>query len=169
MKIFWKILLVLLILVWMGFIYFLSSVPGQESNIKSKAMIQKAIEKEVGKKEVTEEEHQKQVQKLVNKINAPLRKVVHAVVYIILAILIGVACKVYGSKKWMYISFPIVLSFLYACTDEIHQRYVVGRSGKVSDVVIDTCGAIIGLVILQVCIVIKNKIKEQKGTLCNTD
>ena len=163
MKIFWKILLVLLILVWMGLIYFLSSVPGQESNIKSKAMIQKAIEKEVGvgKKEVTEEEHQKQVQRLVNKINAPLRKVVHAVVYVILSILIGIACKVYGSKKWMYISFPVMIAFLYACTDEIHQRYVVGRSGKVSDVLIDTCGAVIGLLILQAFCVIKNKLKKR--------
>ncbi len=164
MKKIWKILSIVLILIWMGFIYFLSDMPAQESNNKSKAMIQKVVEKEVEaqKKENTEEENKKQIQRVVNKLNAPLRKVVHAVVYIVLALLIGVACKIYNSKKWMYISFPIVISFLYACTDELHQRFVSERSGKVSDILIDTCGAVIGMLILQVVIVIKNKIKKDK-------
>lgn len=35
--------------------------------------------------------------------------------------------------------------FLYACLDEIHQTHVPGRSGQFSDVIIDMCGALIGI------------------------
>ena len=42
----------------------------------------------------------------------------------------------------------IFLAFLYACTDEIHQLFVPGRSGEIKDVCIDTCGAFIGALIV---------------------
>lgn len=41
----------------------------------------------------------------------------------------------------------VVLSFVFAVTDEIHQAYVPGRSGEVGDVLIDTLGATIGAVL----------------------
>ena len=43
----------------------------------------------------------------------------------------------------------ILLAFLicglYAISDEIHQLYVQGRSGQVSDVLIDSSGALVGI------------------------
>lgn len=41
-------------------------------------------------------------------------------------------------------------SFLYALTDELHQRFVPGRSGELRDVFIDTSGAFTGLVLLSI-------------------
>ena len=41
----------------------------------------------------------------------------------------------------------IVLTALYASTDEFHQLFVPGRSGQVRDVLIDSCGAAIGVLI----------------------
>jgi VanZ family protein len=40
----------------------------------------------------------------------------------------------------------LVLSALYASTDEFHQLFVPGRQSQVSDVILDTCGA--GFVLL---------------------
>ena len=37
-----------------------------------------------------------------------------------------------------------MLSFLYACSDEFHQFFIAGRSAQFTDVMIDTCGALIG-------------------------
>ena len=34
----------------------------------------------------------------------------------------------------------LVLSFLYACSDEFHQRFVPGRAGRFTDVMIDSAG-----------------------------
>lgn len=45
------------------------------------------------------------------------------------------------SAAWVFCVF-------YACTDELHQYFVPGRSAQVSDVMIDSCGALIGCVFI---------------------
>ena len=35
---------------------------------------------------------------------------------------------------------------LYAISDEIHQTFVPGRSGQISDVILDTSGALLGII-----------------------
>ena len=42
----------------------------------------------------------------------------------------------------------ILSSFLYACTDEIHQLFVPGRSGQFTDILVDTLGASFGCAFL---------------------
>lgn len=44
--------------------------------------------------------------------------------------------------------FALCSSFLYACTDEIHQLFVPGRSGQFTDVLVDTLGAFCGCLLL---------------------
>ena len=41
----------------------------------------------------------------------------------------------------------LLISMLYACTDEFHQHFVPGRSCEVRDVLIDTAGALIGILV----------------------
>ena len=48
---------------------------------------------------------------------------------------------------------------LYACTDEIHQLFVPGRSGMIRDVFIDSIGGIIGISIIS----IYENIKKRKS------
>jgi len=44
---------------------------------------------------------------------------------------------------------------LYACSDEFHQLFVIGREGSIKDVILDTSGGMMGMLIVY----IKNKIK----------
>ena len=55
----------------------------------------------------------------------------------------------------------ILFSFLYACTDELHQIFVPGRSAQFRDVLIDTLGASFGTIITYLIIKLFNKIKTQ--------
>ena len=48
----------------------------------------------------------------------------------------------------LFIIIPLTLSALYSVSDEIHQLFVSGRSGEVLDVFIDSCGALIGIMIM---------------------
>lgn len=41
-----------------------------------------------------------------------------------------------------------LLSVAYALSDEVHQRFVAGRSGSITDVVVDAVGAGVGLVLV---------------------
>ena len=46
-------------------------------------------------------------------------------------------------SKWAF-GLSLMLCFLYACSDEFHQFFIAGRSAQFTDVMIDTCGALIG-------------------------
>ena len=57
------------------------------------------------------------------------------------------------------------LTAFYACTDEFHQLFVPGRAGLLSDVLIDSLSAVLGLVVfllLQKFVVWFYRRKERK-------
>lgn len=74
-----------------------------------------------------------------------IRKSAHVVAFAILTFLIFQSLRPYTKKVYRY---SFLLSFLYACTDEIHQYFIPGRSALVTDVLIDSIGIIIALLIL---------------------
>lgn len=53
-----------------------------------------------------------------------------------------------------------VFCIFYAATDELHQYFVPGRSAQVSDVALDSCGALIGCMIV---FIIRLAIARAKG------
>ena len=48
-------------------------------------------------------------------------------------------------KKTVILSF--LFSVLYASSDEFHQTFVAGRDGNIVDVVIDSSGALVGILL----------------------
>ena len=76
-----------------------------------------------------------------------VRKAAHISAYFILGILLFNLLKEYGLGVKKMIFACIAIAMLYACTDELHQMFVPGRSGEVRDVLIDTAGAALGVVV----------------------
>lgn len=74
-----------------------------------------------------------------------VRKAAHISAYFVLGILIYSLLKEYRSHIKHLVIASIALSMLYACTDELHQMFVPGRSGEARDVLIDTAGAAAGV------------------------
>jgi VanZ family protein len=87
--------------------------------------------------------------------NFVVRKCAHFTEYMILALLAFNVIKLYFNVKQVAI-LTIVFVFLYACSDEIHQLFVLGREGAVRDVIIDTCGGIVLVLIRLSVYYIKN-------------
>lgn len=73
-----------------------------------------------------------------------IRKAAHITEYFILCFFIYEALKLDFSDKLLYI-LSILVTFFYSATDEFHQLFVVGRSGQIKDIFIDTTGAVIFL------------------------
>ena len=72
---------------------------------------------------------------MVDELNKPLRKVMHASVYFVLAMLLfNFILSLELKKAYLKFILPIVIVFLYACSDEYHQTFVAGRSGEWRDV-----------------------------------
>lgn len=76
-----------------------------------------------------------------------VRKAAHFTEYFILYLLIFNALYNDFNKKTSLL-FSLFFVFLYASTDEYHQLFVPGRSGKFRDVLIDTSGGALGLIIM---------------------
>jgi len=68
-------------------------------------------------------------------------KTLHLLEYALLAILVFYA--------FLHRKNTLIIAYLYALSDEIHQTFVVGRSGRLKDTFIDLVGIIIGLLILK--------------------
>jgi VanZ family protein len=67
-------------------------------------------------------------------------KVYHFLIFSLLSLFIGVAI-IRGRIKYKYfILIAILISTLYATTDEIHQFFVPGRTAALGDVLIDSLG-----------------------------
>ncbi len=85
-----------------------------------------------------------------------LRKSAHIFEYFVLTILF------YGTfedqKHRIFIT--ILATFFYACTDEIHQLFVEGRSGAIIDVGVDMIGCIIAMIII---VMIRYWYKKKEG------
>ncbi|MFV0395606.1 MAG: VanZ family protein [Coprobacillaceae bacterium] len=74
-----------------------------------------------------------------------IRKTAHILEYAILTWLVFQTIKPYS--KYVYqLSFIIAIG--YACTDELHQYFIPGRTALITDVFIDSIGIIIILLIL---------------------
>ena len=53
-----------------------------------------------------------------------------------------------GASTKAQIIAPWLIGTAYAVTDEIHQSFVPGRSCEVRDIVIDSCGVLVGALIV---------------------
>ncbi len=81
--------------------------------------------------------------------NFLVRKCAHLFEYAVLFILVHWACRriffaPYSSSKKAALALALTLSFSYALTDEWHQAFVAGRSASWQDILIDSCGIMIG-------------------------
>lgn len=76
-----------------------------------------------------------------------IRKGAHMAEFAILALLLYVWLERWQISQQRRYWAAAVLAALYACTDELHQLFVPGRAGRVSDVLIDSVGAVVGLAV----------------------
>ncbi|MCS7231410.1 MAG: VanZ family protein [Elusimicrobiota bacterium] len=77
-----------------------------------------------------------------------LRKIAHILEYAILGILFKNAFFVsFNIKEFNSDFFSFILSFIYAVSDEIHQKFVPGRHFALSDIGIDGIGIILGIIL----------------------
>lgn len=88
-----------------------------------------------------------------------VRKAAHLTLYTVLGSLIYLALFSEGWNVGKTLKYAWVLLVLYAISDETHQLFVAGRSGEMRDVLIDSIGGSLG--ILVTCLFI-HRIKQKK-------
>jgi len=143
---------IILIVIWLFVIFSFSSDDSKESLKKSNQVIIKTAEI-ITQKELT----QKEQDQLINKYIVIVRKSAHFFLYFTLGILVFLLAKKICGLKPVTIIYTIIFCILYASTDEIHQLFTNGRTARLFDVFIDTCGALLSISICYTFCIIRQK------------
>ena len=140
-----------LVILWACFIFYMSGMDTTESNTKSKGTLNQIVEKTVettNRMGITDKHpSENRMKEFIDKYNYLFRKFAHASEYFILTILLLVALKNSGVVGKKIFIFALLICFIYSCTDEYHQTFVIGRTGQFSDCLVDTLGGFIGCAI----------------------
>ena len=78
-------------------------------------------------------------------IHKVVRKIGHIVEFFILGVVSFLLALSYNLSVKRSIIISLAFCTFYAVTDEIHQLFVDGRTGRVIDVFIDFCGSVAGV------------------------
>jgi len=146
----------ILVLIWMSVIFMFSSqdveASSQSSGVISEA-IYEVIEDSFPDSPITED-----------TFEFTLRNAAHFILYFVLGIFILNALYFYKIKWISLIGFSLLIAVLYALTDELHQYYVPGRAFQVNDLIIDTLGAMTGILIVAFLYSKRGKTEEMKNS-----
>ena len=126
-----KKLSILLVIIWMIVIFTFSNADGVKSSNQSDGIVN-------------------YITRLIHYEGDPtnikiiVRKCAHLTEYFILGILTFNACK-YNGKNTLYL--PILICILYACSDELHQLFVAKRACSILDILLDSLGASLAVIL----------------------
>ena len=139
-----KIILLIITILWMIVIFIFSNQDASKSADYSDSLIKSTIVNiyKLFDNNPTEEK----IEEIVETWDLPVRKLAHLTEYFILGVLMFLTLNSYNIK---IIYIVILLCFLYAVSDEIHQLFVIGRYGNIIDVLIDTLGSTLGVFLVK--------------------
>ena len=142
----WKIVSVLLVIVWMVMIFVMSNFPAEVSDKQSGVVV------ELTKKIFNTSSEQPE---LLDNLTTIVRKCGHAFEYFVLGVLLLNMLRQFWSAKrkgeWArYWYLAVIGASIYAVTDEAHQAFVPGRSCELRDIIIDTVAAGVGVGVVMV-------------------
>ncbi|QGU95832.1 VanZ family protein [Clostridium bovifaecis] len=127
-----------LVIIWMAVIFLFSNDPAVVSDEKSGNVIHVLNSLGVDLNSA-----------FGNLANFIVRKAAHFMEYFILYMLIFNALRdEVPLKNGLIIS--LIATFLYACSDEMHQIFIPGREGRFKDVLIDTSGGVFAGILIMI-------------------
>ena len=140
-----KYILLICIILFIGIIFLFSNLKGEVSDRQSIGLLENTVGNLVSiiDKDITEEEKHE----LYLKLNYPLRKLAHILEFFILSLLVCLFLHNLNIGMLKVIVFTFIICFIFACGDEIHQLFVMDRYGSFFDVLVDSIGIVIMLLI----------------------
>jgi len=129
------------VILWMGFIFAMSSSLGSSAN--SSRILEPLVR--LIMPDATPEQFE--------FVHFIVRKLGHLSEYAVLALLVFRALKLtlrspLGKFSWRTASLALLITTAYAATDEWHQSFVPGRTPAIGDVMIDSSGGLLSLLIV---------------------
>ena len=118
---------ILLVVIWLIIIFIMSSFNASESSNQSNFIVNLIIKIFGGNRQL---------------ITIIVRDLAHFIEYLILGILCSTLCEQKKDFWWV-----VIFCIIYAISDEVHQMFVPGRAFQLLDIMIDSLGSFLGLVL----------------------
>ena len=83
----------------------------------------------------------------IEKSDHIVRKLAHTIEFFIFGLCLINVIKDYKKINIKTVLICIPIGMLYAITDEIHQLFISGRGAQIQDIVIDTMGIVLGILV----------------------
>lgn len=128
----------------MAFIFFMSAKPSEQSSQISGQFIRtvaSTITPDFSALPTNEQDA------VVSSLQNVVRKGAHFSIYLLLGVLTLLAMQTHRVKTGWKIGISLGICLLYAASDEFHQLWIAGRSGQVSDVLLDFSGSFAGVLL----------------------
>ena len=156
-----KIVAPILLIAWMGLIFYMSSQQGGESSSLSNKIVSKLFSLFPFLGDPHDEEAE-----IFLTFSLIVRKTAHFTEYLILAVLAFFFISSYYVSMGAYL-FSWLFATIYAITDEIHQHFIPGRVAAPLDVCVDSAGALFGVYL--VFLVMRARKRKRSRAGGNTD
>ena len=135
-----RIISALLLIGWMGLIFYLSHQTAAQSGDLSGGLIESAV------RFFFPSASQSFITQVISAAEFWVRKLAHFCIYAGLGALGFLTFVSYTSIPFaLRCFFSLLMSVLYSMSDEYHQTFISGRSGELRDVLIDSAGALTGI------------------------
>lgn len=151
------IILTIAVILWMAFIFSMSAKNATQSSNISGGFTYNVLNTFFSKFRNIDTSTQDSI---VEGLQFIVRKGAHFFAYAILAGLCFVdltTLEKINKKKCFIVA--MIISVIYATSDEIHQYFVPGRACQFRDIIIDSCGAIFGIAVIIFLNIIIDKVK----------
>ena len=166
-----KIISTIFVLVWMITVFIFSSQDGTQTLNTSGAFIQ-VIDSTLNNVEsnntnktdtVNTQDNNNKKYNYSQELQTFVRKNAHYFLYTVGGIILSVFFYAFLKNNKKIYAFAILTGMIYAMSDEFHQRFVAGRTSRITDVGIDTLGVITGTILFMIFVNILIKSRKKKS------
>ena len=159
-----NILRIILILLLLGIFYIIFGFSSQDGE-KSGSLSRRITEKIATLIPQIQKENEIEKENIINTMESIIRKMAHFSIYTAVGLLLMALVSTYNIKEKNRLIITLTTGIIYASSDEIHQSFVPGRSPMITDVVIDTMGVILGILLIILGKKIIKKYRENKQNM----
>lgn len=135
----------ILALIWMCVIFAFSAQTKEESSVVSESLSYRMVSSTGHFFHWNLDEEQ--LQEIADSIEYFVRKTAHMTEFAVLSILLFVWLGLWEMTLFRRGITAFLATAVYAASDEFHQLFVPGRAGRVSDVLLDSTGALAGVIV----------------------
>lgn len=98
----------------------------------------------------------------LDQVHIFVRKTAHFCIFALEGFLLGLAMMKTLPERWLGGALAILSCAVVAVLNEYHQSFSVGRSCEVRDMIIDSCGALLGVLVGALLLYLIDRISRRK-------